>query len=151
MIMVCKSISHRWINFIILPSPGATVPPSGALVGACVVGLLAVVGACVLTVGPTVSGFTGVVELSEVTFGFAIVVGGTGWAVLVGAFMVGVGGSVIMSEVIIRKTCQRKVYPLIPHFYIARLGFAGIYLLFLFLIQNIDCWIVSIDCRQGRF
>ena len=118
-----KFICHRWINFINLPSPGATVPPSGALVGDCV-GLLAVVGACVLTVGPTVSGltgvvltvgptvsgFTGVVELSEVTFGFAIVVGGTGWAVLVGAFMVGVGGSVIMSEVIaeniIRKRCQ---------------------------------------------
>ena len=29
--------------------------------------------------------------------------------------------------------------PLIPHFYIAKLGFAGVYLFFLFLLQNIDC------------
>ena len=40
----------------------------------------------------------------------AIVVGGTGWAVFVGPFMVGVGGSFIVSEVIaensVRKTCQ---------------------------------------------
>ena len=27
----------------------------------------------------------------------------------------------------------------IPHFYIAKLGFAGVYLVFLFLIQNIHC------------
>ena len=27
----------------------------------------------------------------------------------------------------------------IPHFYIAKLGYAGVYLFFLFLLQNIDC------------
>ena len=27
----------------------------------------------------------------------------------------------------IRKTCPSNVYPLIPHFYIANLGYAGIY------------------------
>ena len=31
------------------------------------------------------------------------------------------------------------VYPLEPHFYIEKLGFAGVYLFFLFLLQNIDC------------
>ena len=39
----------------------------------------------------------------------------------------------------IRKTCPCNVYPLIPHFYIAKLGYAGVYIFFLFLLQNIDC------------
>ena len=39
----------------------------------------------------------------------------------------------------IRKTCPCNVYPLEHHFYIAKLGFAGVYLFFLFLLQNIDC------------
>ena len=38
----------------------------------------------------------------------------------------------------IRKTCPCKVYPFIPHFYIVKLGFAGVYLFFLFLLQNIE-------------
>ena len=38
----------------------------------------------------------------------------------------------------IMKTCPCNVYPLEPHFYIAKLGYAGVYLLFLFLLQNID-------------
>ena len=29
-------------------------------------------------------------------------------------------------------------YPLKPHFYIVKLGYAGIYLFFLFLLQNIN-------------
>ena len=37
------------------------------------------------------------------------------------------------------KTCPYNVYPLKPHFYIAKLGYAGVYLFFLFLLQNIDC------------
>ena len=41
--------------------------------------------------------------------------------------------------VIIMKICPCNVYPLEPHFYIAKLGYAGIYLFFLFLLQNIDC------------
>ena len=32
-----------------------------------------------------------------------------------------------------------KYLSLIPHFYIANLGYAGVYLFFLFLLQNIDC------------
>ena len=39
----------------------------------------------------------------------------------------------------IRKTCPCNEYPLKPHFYIAKLGYAGVYLFFLFLLQNIDC------------
>ena len=38
----------------------------------------------------------------------------------------------------IRKTCPGNVYPLKPHFYIAKLGYAGVYYFFLFLFQNID-------------
>ena len=40
---------------------------------------------------------------------------------------------------LIMKTCQCNIYPLEPHFYIAKLGYAGVYLFFLFLLQNIDC------------
>ena len=41
---------------------------------------------------------------------------------------------------LIRKTCPCNEYPLKPHFYIEKkLGFAGVYLFFLFLLQNIDC------------
>ena len=43
------------------------------------------------------------------------------------------------SDSTIRKTCPCNVYPLEPHFYIAKLGYAGVYLFFLFLLQNIDC------------
>ena len=31
------------------------------------------------------------------------------------------------------------IYPLKPDFYIEKLGFAGVYLIFLLLIQNIHC------------
>ena len=43
------------------------------------------------------------------------------------------------SNNLIRKTCPCNVYPLEPHFYVAKLGYAGVYLFFLFLLQNIDC------------
>ena len=39
----------------------------------------------------------------------------------------------------ITKTCPCKVYPPEPHFYIVKLGYVGVYLFFLFLLQNIDC------------
>ena len=40
---------------------------------------------------------------------------------------------------IIRKTCPCNEYPHIPHFYMVKMGNAGVYLFFLFLLQNIDC------------
>ena len=33
----------------------------------------------------------------------------------------------------------KHVYPLKPHFYIEKVGYAGVNLFFLFLLQNIDC------------
>ena len=53
----------------------------------------------------------------------------------------GVGPSTIQAcaEVYIRKTSPCNEYPLVPHFYIVKLGYAGVYLFFLFLVQIIDC------------
>ena len=39
----------------------------------------------------------------------------------------------------IMKTCQCNCIPLEPHFYIAKLGYVGVYLFFLYLLRNIDC------------
>ena len=50
-----------------------------------------------------------------------------------------VTGATFRKIAAIRKTCPCNVYPLEPHFYIEKLGFAGVYLFFLFLLQNIDC------------
>ena len=43
----------------------------------------------------------------------------------------------------------KHVYPLEPHFYIAKLGYAGVYLFFLFLLQNIDCGYSLEPPRRG--
>ena len=40
---------------------------------------------------------------------------------------------------IVTKTCLYNVDPLKPHFYIVKLGFTGIYIIFLISAQNIDC------------
>ena len=42
--------------------------------------------------------------------------------------------------------CPWNVFPLIPHFYIVKIGFTGVYLFFLFLIQNIH---VDVGTRGG--
>ena len=55
----------------------------------------------------------------------------------------------ILHKIIIRKTCPYNVYPLEPHFYIAKLGYAGVYLFFLFLLQNIDCGYSLEPPRRG--
>ena len=34
----------------------------------------------------------------------------------------------------IRITCPCDLYPLIPHFYIVKLGFTGVYIFYLFLL-----------------
>ena len=39
----------------------------------------------------------------------------------------------------ITKTSPCNVQPLTSHFYIVKLGFTGVYILFLFLLQNMDC------------
>ena len=40
---------------------------------------------------------------------------------------------------IITKTCLYNFDPLKPHFYIVKLGFTGVYIIFLISAQNIDC------------
>ena len=49
----------------------------------------------------------------------------------------------------IRKTCPCNEYPRKPHFYIVKLGYAGVYLFFLFLLQNIDCGYSLEPPRRG--
>ena len=39
----------------------------------------------------------------------------------------------------ITKTCLYNTDPLKPHFYIVKLGFTGVYIIFLISAQNIDC------------
>ena len=39
----------------------------------------------------------------------------------------------------ITKTCLYNFDPLKPHFYIVKLGFTGVYIIFLISVQNIDC------------
>ena len=56
-------------------------------------------------------------------------------------------GCLIVS-LFIRKICPCNVYPLESQFYIAKLGYAGVYLFFLFLLQNIGCG-YSLEARRG--
>ena len=55
----------------------------------------------------------------------------------------------IFMPIAIRKTCPCNEYPPKPHFYIANLGYAGVYLFFLFLLQNIDCGYSLEPPRRG--
>ena len=57
--------------------------------------------------------------------------------------------SVVVLIVFIMKTCPCNVYPLIPHFHIVKVGYAGVYLFFLFLHQNIDCGYSLEPPRRG--
>ena len=49
----------------------------------------------------------------------------------------------------ITKTCLYNFDPLKPHFYIVKLGFAGVYIIFLISAQNIDCGYSLEPPRQG--
>ena len=42
-------------------------------------------------------------------------------------------------EYCITKTSPCNEHPFTPHFYIVKLGFTGVYIIFLFLLQNIYC------------
>ena len=57
--------------------------------------------------------------------------------------------SSLFSGPYIRKTCPCNEYPLKPHFYIEKMGYAGVYLFFLFLLQNIDCGYSLEPPRRG--
>ena len=56
---------------------------------------------------------------------------------------------VLIFWVHIRKTCPCNEYHLGNHFYIEKLGFKGVYLFFLFLLQNIDCGYSLEPPRRG--
>ena len=49
----------------------------------------------------------------------------------------------------IMKTCLYNVYPLKPHFYIVKLEFTGVYIIFLISAQNIDCEYLLEPPRRG--
>ena len=46
-----------------------------------------------------------------------------------------------MKNVSVALEVPLSVYPFEPHFYIAKLGYAGVYLFYLFLLQNI-LWVL---------
>ena len=50
---------------------------------------------------------------------------------------------------IITKTCLYIFDPLKPHFYIVKLGFTGVYIIFLIFAQNIDCGFLLEPPGQG--
>ena len=45
----------------------------------------------------------------------------------------------VSQKKVIRITYPCVYYPLAPYFYIVKQGFTGVYIIFLFLLQNIDC------------
>ena len=53
------------------------------------------------------------------------------------------------SKLITTKTCLYNFDPLKPHFYIVKLGFTGVYIIFLISDQNIDCWYLLESPRRG--
>ena len=50
---------------------------------------------------------------------------------------------------VITKTCLNNFDPLKPHFYIVKLGFTGVYIIFLISAQNIDCGYSLEPPRRG--
>ena len=50
---------------------------------------------------------------------------------------------------VITKTCLYIFDPLKPHFYIVKLGFTGVYIIFLIFAQNIDCGYSLEPPRRG--
>ena len=45
----------------------------------------------------------------------------------------------VKAQINITKTCLYNFEPLKPHFYIVKLGFTGVYIIFLISAQNINC------------
>ena len=55
----------------------------------------------------------------------------------------------VLFYVIITKTCLYNFDPLKPHFYIVKLGFTGVYIIFLISAQNLDCGYLLEPPRRG--
>ena len=54
-----------------------------------------------------------------------------------------------MVNYVITKTCLYNFDPLKPHFYIVKLGFTGVYIIFLISAQNKDCGYSLESPRRG--
>ena len=52
-------------------------------------------------------------------------------------------------QVTITKTCLYNLDPIKPHFYIVKMGFTGVYIIFLFLLKYIDCGYSLEPPRRG--
>ena len=52
-------------------------------------------------------------------------------------------------QIISRKHAYIILTPLKPHFYLVKLGFTGVNIIFLFLLENIDCWYWLEPPQQG--
>ena len=53
-------------------------------------------------------------------------------------------------DICITKTCLYSFDPFKPHFYIVKLGFTGVYIIFLIFARNIDCgYSLEPPCRDG--
>ena len=48
-------------------------------------------------------------------------------------------------------TCPFDLYPLAPHFYIAKLGFTGVFIIFLFLLLKHRLWVLVRTASVRRF
>ena len=58
-------------------------------------------------------------------------------------------GDVTLANIYITKTCLYNFETLKPHFYTVKLGFTGVYIIFLFLLKNIDCGYSLEPPRRG--
>ena len=60
--------------------------------------------------------------------------------------------AVIFCILCITKTCLYNFDPLKPHFYTVKLGFTGVYIIFLISAQNIDCgYLLEPPHRGGSY
>ena len=50
---------------------------------------------------------------------------------------------------VLKKTCRYNFEPLKPHFYIVKLEFTGVYIIFVIFAQNIDCLYSLEPPRRG--
>ena len=57
--------------------------------------------------------------------------------------------TIVSARTFITKTCLYNIDPLKPHFYIVKLGFTGVYIIFLISAQNIDCGYSLEPPRRG--
>ena len=58
---------------------------------------------------------------------------------------------ILQPSVGIRKTCLYNFDPLKPHFYIVKLGFTGVYIIFLISDQKHRLWVLVITASVRRF